>query len=212
MIWTCLAFVANSAINGWLIHSGGIRNFYCVIKCRVIGALLLLVPAVTFFNSNLIGIRNDKIFISVLVSLSLSLASGWFNKERRRPAEEARNYMYLLSGIHGFSFYLLEVASWTFYLIPYEFLMRGLLWTYMSSSFNSIGSVLLNCILYAFIHVQQGIREAIGAFLFGGLLCGITIITGSFWSAFGIHLMFALSNSFIVVKNNRLNLIKNNYE
>ncbi len=147
-----------------------------------------------------------------MISISLSLAAWWFNKERKRPACESRNYTYLLSVKHCLPFYLLEAASWTFYLILYEYLMRGLLWTYLTNTYNTVVSVILNCCLYAFFHIQQGMREVLGAFLLGWLLCYATIITGSFWSAFTIHLMFALSNSFIVVGNNGMILIKNNYE
>ncbi len=209
--WTCLAFVINSVINDWLIHSTWIRKFYNVFQCRAIGALLLMIPGIAFFNASLLGITDDKILISILSALILSCMSWWFNKKRKRPASETRNHAYLLYGTHGLSFHLLEAVSWTVYLIPYEYLMRGLLLTYFSNTFHTIVAVLLNCFLYAFFHIQQGLREALGAFLFGLLLCYVTVITDSFWSAFAIHLMFALSNSFIVIRNRSLILL-NKYD
>lgn len=205
---TCLAFGINAALNGWVIHSVRIMNFYNVFQSRAIGTLILMVPCITFFKENLFAIRSDAIISSVLISVSLSLAAWWFNKIRKRPASETRNHAYLLKGTYGVSFYLLEVASWTFYLMPYEYLMRGLLFNYLSNNYNTVFSLLLNCFLYALFHAQQGVREVLGAFLFGLLLCGSTMITGSFWSAFFIHLMFALSNSFMVVRNNGLTLNK----
>lgn len=192
-----------------MIRTALSRNFYCIVHSRAVGSLLLMTPCVAFFDYDLIGIRDDRILISFLISLSLSLAAWWFNKERKRPVRESRNYAYLLNGTPGLSFHLLEVVSWIFYLIPYEYLIRGMVLTYLSGKFSPIFSVMLNCSLYAFIHVQQGLREVLGAFLFGLLLCGATLITGNFWSAFIIHLMFALSNSFVVLRNNEWVLIQN---
>lgn len=209
--WICLTFLINSALNGWLIRTPWIKSFYSVFQGRAAGSLILLTPCIVFFDSSHLSFRAEAIYYSVLMSLTLSIASWRFNKERKRPARESRNHAYLLNGAPGVTFYLLEVVSWIFYLIPYEYLMRGLLMTYLLTKFNTVTSIMLNCSLYALFHVQQGLRETQGAFLFGLLLCGVTVITGNFWSAFVIHLMFALSNSFIVMRNSEWVFIKKNY-
>jgi membrane protease YdiL (CAAX protease family) len=90
------------------------------------------------------------------------------------------------------------------YLLPYEFLFRGLLLPYSLQRWDFLTAFLVNTLIYTAAHWQQGKREITGAFFMGWITCYVTYFTGNFWSAFVVHLALALSNSYITVARNRM--------
>ncbi|MFB6318344.1 CPBP family intramembrane glutamic endopeptidase [Saccharicrinis sp. FJH54] len=88
----------------------------------------------------------------------------------------------------------LSALSWTAYLLAYEFFFRGFLF-YAALRFTGLyWAIGINVVLYALAHVPKGRFETIGAIPLGILLCIVTYFTGSFWVAFGVHVVMALSN------------------
>lgn len=208
ILWVLIALGVNSALNGWMIHSEKGRSFHYVVLFRVLGSIVLLIPCIFFLNLNYVIIKENQIIITTLIFLVLSLLCILFNATRKRSSKDKYNYEYLFHDSSNLNFSFYETISWIIYLLPYEFLLRGLLLPHYLIRYNLITAVLVNSGLYAFSHIQQGKREAIGAFIFGLILCLSTLISGNFWSAFLIHLVLALSNSFITRGNGQLNEIK----
>lgn len=203
MGWVCIALVINSILNAWLIHSSRGNSIQYVVLSRVIGSKILALPCIMFLNVNYAIVQEEHFIQTIWISLILSLICWLFNTIRMRTPSDINNYGYLFhdSGYRGFNFY--EIFSWVTYLLPYEFLLRGILLPYQIASYNLIVAVLVNSGLYALAHIQQGIREAVGAFIFGSMLCLVVIVTGNFWGAFLVHLALALSNSFITRSTHR---------
>ena len=141
--WACSAICINTAINGWLIYRGLISDFNYAVQGRAIGSLILIIPCVFFFDTRYIVIDNDNVLITFSVSFLLSLAAYKFNSIRRRSPREARNYAYFLRSSNRWSFHFPEVISWTLYLLPYEFLFRGLLLPYLLDGYNPVVAVVL---------------------------------------------------------------------
>lgn len=208
IVWGCLALGINSILNAWLIHTSRGNSIQYVVLFRVVGSKILALPCIVFLNLNYAIIRENQFIQTIWISLILSLSCWLFNKIRTRTQSDIKNYGYLFhdSGYRGFNFY--EIFSWIIYLLPYEFLFRGMLLPYQIANHNLIVAVLVNSGLYGLAHIQQGVREAIGAFIFGSLLCFVAIVTGNFWSAFLVHLAFALSNSFITRSNHQYGKVK----
>jgi membrane protease YdiL (CAAX protease family) len=89
---------------------------------------------------------------------------------------------------------ILSAVSWITYLLAYEFLFRGF---FLFASLPLLGlwpSILLNTAVYSLVHIPKGNKETIGAIPLGILLSYLTIQTGSFWLAFFVHVVLALSN------------------
>jgi len=89
--------------------------------------------------------------------------------------------------------------SWTTYLLGYEMLFRGFLLFSLYYAFGAPLAIALNVILYSLAHIPKGPREMLGSLPFGVILCWITLSTGSFFAAFVIHSLMALSNEFFAI-------------
>lgn len=96
--------------------------------------------------------------------------------------------------------YLENSILWALYLFAYELLLRGFLFFTSLELFGLTTAIILNCIIYALIHIPKGRSEAIGAIPFGIILCLITLQTGSVWGAFIMHLTLAISMDWQVMK------------
>jgi len=92
---------------------------------------------------------------------------------------------------------VLSAFTWILYLLGYEIMFRGFL---LFPAIELIGlwpAIILNVALYSLVHIPKGITEAIGAIPLGIILSWMAYSTGSFWVAFFIHVILALSNEWI---------------
>jgi membrane protease YdiL (CAAX protease family) len=87
-----------------------------------------------------------------------------------------------------------DLGSWFFYLLGYEYFFRGLLLFGLIPTMGVWNAIAINTMAYALVHIPKGGREAFGAIPMGILLCLVTLDTGSIWAAFLIHLSLAWSN------------------
>ncbi len=87
-----------------------------------------------------------------------------------------------------------SALGWVLYLLAYEWMFRGWL---LFAAFRQMGlwpAIAVNTAIYALAHVPKGPREAIGAIPLGVALCLVSLQTGSFFVAFFVHVVLALSN------------------
>lgn len=91
--------------------------------------------------------------------------------------------------------------TWIAYLFGYELMFRGLLLFTTVEFMGAWPAIILNTALYALVHIPKNLEETIGAVPLGLLLCLITLSTGTFWVAFGVHVCLALSNFFFSLRN-----------
>lgn len=91
--------------------------------------------------------------------------------------------------------------TWIAYLFGYELMFRGFLLFATVEFMGAWPAIILNTALYALVHVPKNLEETIGAVPLGLLLCLITLSTGTFWVAFGVHICLALSNFFFSLRN-----------
>lgn len=96
----------------------------------------------------------------------------------------------------------INTGSWLAYLVAYEFLFRGLLLFTLSSALGEWPAIVITTCLYVLVHIPKGLKEALGAIPFGLALGWITIEAGSFWPAFFIHAMLALSSDYFAILAN----------
>jgi membrane protease YdiL (CAAX protease family) len=107
------------------------------------------------------------------------------------------------------SLVFLSALSWIAYLLAYEFIFRGLLFIPAYKLFGFWPAVLINIGIYSLVHVPKGAKEGIGSIVLGFILCLLVVKTGSFWIAFFIHIVLALSNEwFSIMKNPEIKLAR----
>lgn len=73
------------------------------------------------------------------------------------------------------------------FLFSYEFFFRGVLFFTTIEYFGLTFAVLINIILYMFIHLFDDKKEFYGTIPFGIVLCLLTYFSNSIWFAFLIH-------------------------
>ena len=97
---------------------------------------------------------------------------------------------------------IIAITGWLIYILGYELLFRGILWLVCYMAFGFWVALLINIVLYAAVHLDQGLAMSLGAIPFGILLCLLTFLTGSFLFAFLIHGWLAVSTEIFSVYNN----------
>jgi membrane protease YdiL (CAAX protease family) len=94
------------------------------------------------------------------------------------------------------------IGGWILYLAAYEYLFRGLLLFSCIEAFGLWPALTVNLALYAALHLPKGMKEAIAAIPFGGLICYLTIETGSIFPAILIHTLQAVSCEIFCINRN----------
>jgi len=97
---------------------------------------------------------------------------------------------------------LSSAVSWVVYLWAYEYFMRGFVLFACIRAWGLWTAVLINVVLYALVHVDQGLSEVLGAVPLGFFFCAMTLSTGAVWAAFFAHVVLAFANEWITLARN----------
>jgi membrane protease YdiL (CAAX protease family) len=191
-----------SVIERWQAKGERAHAYYLVLYQRYVGVLCLgLLPAVGLLLLNhapwTYGFRSgialyDLQWIGGLTLLILPV--NYFNA--RKPDNLAM-YPQIRLKEWTTSVVLHNILSWAAYLLAYEWLFRGLFLMSAAAILPASTAVLLTTALYAIAHIPKGIKETIGAIPLGLLLGYLTLRTQTLWIAWGVHVVLALSNSFL---------------
>ncbi|MDH5598796.1 MAG: CPBP family intramembrane metalloprotease, partial [Cyclobacteriaceae bacterium] len=92
--------------------------------------------------------------------------------------------------------FFIEYSTWALYLLGYEILFRGILLFGSLQFMTPEVAIGLNACIYAIVHIPKGAGESFGAIVLGIVLSYLTLLTGSVWIAFLVHVIMAWSNSF----------------
>ena len=87
----------------------------------------------------------------------------------------------------------LHIALRSIFLVSYEWFFRGVLLFGCMKITDTGRAILINLVLYAFIHGVNGKREVLGSIPLGLLFCALTIWCHSVWPAVFLHLVLSLS-------------------
>lgn len=165
---------------------------------RAFGAVLLgLVPAVAVWQSGStrlghLGAELPRPIEGVVAALLLFAVAVPFAMRQVRAPDSFEHYPQIRAEVWTLSLWLRNAATWSLYLVAYEFFFRGLLVFGLKPLLGPAGSVVVSAALYVFAHLHKGLGEVLGCVPMG-LLFGISALwTGSFWPAFAAHLGIAL--------------------
>ena len=102
------------------------------------------------------------------------------------------------------SYKCLTYSTWTLYLIGYEFMFRGILLFGTVEELGYYPAIILNVVLYAFVHIHKGWKEVLGCFILGPILCVAALKTSSLVIPIVVHLSLCLANEFFSIRKENL--------
>lgn len=144
-----------------------------------------------------IGSIHSSLLIPFAVLSSILISVNFFNAKAKG---NLLMYPQIRTEQWNLSLLISSALSWSAYLFAYEFLFRGLL---LYSSISLLGlwpAIILNIGIYSLVHVPKGIKESLWSIVLGIILCLLVVRTGSFWIAFFIHVVLALSNEWFSLR------------
>ena len=106
------------------------------------------------------------------------------------------NYPQIRAKIWNRQTVFINILGWSIYLFGYEFLFRGTLLFPLVNSLGIWPAIAINTALYSATHIPKGLDETLGAIPLGIVLCILTLLSGTIWIAFIVHVAMALTNSF----------------
>lgn len=173
------------------------RAFGFLIFGIVPSLLFLILTNLSFQETGFKPRFNGKTILWLIVFVFILVPINFFNA---RTDQNLSLYPEINKKDWSVNLLLLSALSWTAYLLAYEFLFRGIL---LFPSVELMGfwpATLLNTGLYSLVHIPKGAKETLAAIPMGIIFCSLAISTGSFWIAFFIHVILALSNEWYSLK------------
>lgn len=131
-----------------------------------------------------------KWLVPVLALSVLAFGLGLYSK---KGSAEMVNYPQYLPSSWNVKTLVLEISSWSMYLLAYEFAFRGILLHVLLPA-GYWTAIAVQTGLYAFAHLPKSSKEAKGAIFFGILTSVMTLGWGTVLPAFFVHLALALGN------------------
>jgi membrane protease YdiL (CAAX protease family) len=143
---------------------------------------LCILPETTLFS---------LLWISILCVLVIPLA--YFSAKKPK---NLINYPQIRAKQWTNKTVFINILGWTIYLFGYEFLFRGTLLFPLVTSLGVWPAIAINTAMYSATHIPKGLDETLGAIPLGIVLCVLTLLSGTIWIAFIVHVAMALTNSF----------------
>ena len=103
-----------------------------------------------------------------------------------------------------FPYKCLTYSTWALYLIGYEFMFRGILLFGTVEELGYYPAIILNVVLYAFVHLHKGWKEVVGCFILGPILCVMALKTDCLVTPIFVHLSLCLSNEYFSIRKENL--------
>ncbi len=157
-----------------------------------------LLPGAIFFHLfslyperySFAGIQPDvPVYVVVIIVMMIVITAAL--SARKRDVYSRIPHMRLAQW--GFKEVVISIGGWALYLLAYEFIFRGLLLFATAKAWGLWPAVLINLFFYAVFHIPNGKQETLAAIPFGLVLCIISLLSGSFWLAFMLHLVLSIS-------------------
>ena len=178
-------------------EQGQIRS---VIFNRLLGGFLFAITALFNLAYSLPFSGESIDFKYKPLLLLLVLVPFLLNMFAAKSASNLTMYPQIRAKVWSKNLILISAMSWMTYLLGYEIMFRGVLFYNCLNEMSLFSAIIINISLYSLVHIPKGINETIGALPMGIVLCLLTWVTGSFWAAFILHSLLALTNEWFSLK------------
>lgn len=112
----------------------------------------------------------------------------------------------------NFALFLINAFGWLIYLVGYEFLFRGILLFECNASFGFWPAIAINIAIYSAIHMVNGKDQTIGALIFGGIACYLTLTRGTILIPIIMHVSLSVFSDYFSIRyNDKLSFVKQIY-
>lgn len=160
---------------------------------------LILIPNTSLAYYGLTIIPETTLF-SIIWTLGLSalvIPIAYFSAKKEANLV---NYPQIRAKIWTRKTVFIAALGWALYLFGYEFLFRGILLFPLVETLGVWPAIAINIALYSATHIPKGLHETIGAAPLGLVLCILTLLSGTIWIAFLVHVVMAWTNCFTALK------------
>lgn len=96
-----------------------------------------------------------------------------------------------------------NAASWTLYLLGYEFLFRGFLLFTLADAFGPWAAVALTTLAYAWAHLAKAADETLGTLPMGIVFAVGALWTGAIWAPWLAHTLIANTAEWLATRDAR---------
>jgi uncharacterized protein len=168
-----------------------------IFSARILQAVLFLscgnqlphsMASATAFSDILTDVQLTLLLIGLLVTAILVASINAKTKSNQAMYPQLRTSDWTTNLILG------NFVTWAFYLFGYEYFFRESLLGFTAGNVTWTVTIFINVALYALAHLFKGPKEFFLSIPFGVLLCYLSLESGTFLPAFGIHCVLALSN------------------
>lgn len=178
-------------------------NTYQVLFHRLSGVLLFgLIPLLSIFLSgdeySEFGLKLPGVS-TLLWTLLLALIILPVNFFIARSSQNLSMYPQIRKEVWSIQLLFISAISWCAYLVAYEFMLRGFLFSTTLPVMGLWPSILLNTVIYSLIHMHKGMREMVASVPMGIALCYLTYLTGNIWTSVFTHIIMALTNEWFSI-------------
>jgi membrane protease YdiL (CAAX protease family) len=132
------------------------------------------------------------IFVLFLIAIIIPYINVRMSKQSQYPQFKINKWTN--------SYKWLSYITWTLYLMGYEFMFRGVLLFGTVESFGYYLAVILNVVLYAFVHIPKGKKEVLGCFILGPILCITALETNTIFVPIVLHIAVCLTNEYFSIR------------
>lgn len=161
--------------------------------------ILVIVIATPPFNRLMIGwntMATTWLLIAGTVIIAINTCMIFY-------PELINKYPHITDQKHRPIEWTLHILTWCIYLFCYEWLLRGWLLMLLIPILGAPSAIIINVLIYAWMHLHKGKQEIAGSIPFGILLCTGMYFTKTVLLPFFLHLLLALSfESMLLLKNN----------
>jgi membrane protease YdiL (CAAX protease family) len=189
-------------------NSSGIKKELQLFFIRKLSGLVLLgvLPVLIYilfldgsfnrFGFTLNHLLNNLHIIAILIVI---IAVLLYLRHKNNPGQ---NTLQINTGQWTGNMFLFNILGWSFYLLAYELLFRGILLFECYESFGFWTATAINITIYSAIHMVNGKDQALGALLFGSIACYFTLTRGTVLIPFFMHLALSVLSDYFSIKMN----------
>lgn len=194
-------FYRNNSFDEAAVKHIFFTKYFGFLSMGVIPAIICLIflPNFSLTDIGLTVIPETTIFSLVWIGIlsALVIPITYFSA---RKEKNLVNYPQIRAKTWTRRTVFIAALGWALYLFGYELLFRGTLLFPLVESIGVWPAIAVNIGLYSATHIPKGLDETIGAIPLGFVLCILTLLSGTIWIAFIVHVVMAWTNCFTALR------------
>lgn len=194
-------FYRNNSFDNASVKHIFFTKYFGFLSMGVVPAIacLLVLPDFSLADIGLTVIPETTVFSLVWIGIlsALLIPITFFSAKKEKNLV---NYPQIRAKTWTRKTVFIAALGWALYLFGYELLFRGTLFFPLVESIGVWPAIAVNIGMYSATHIPKGLDETIGAIPLGLVLCILTLLSGTIWIAFIVHVVMAWTNCFTALR------------